>query len=595
MRIFQAASAGEDDKVALAKNPLGYKDSNGRTPLHFAAHHGHASTCKLLVQMSSSEKGAADARDADGATAAVLAAAKGHTEVLRVLARAGAKIDIAKANGVGAMHLAASGGYASTVSWLVDHLPFASVDAICSLGTPLHFSAGAGHADVCAILIKANCSLSASSDDGATPLLAAAAGNHGDIFRMMLDAEMKRGADADLAGLLLKRSNDGTTVLEAAAAGGCLAIIQAVIDVVPAPVVAQCVNSENADGVSPVEVAGMHGQVRAVDLLLPLTESPRLLGEDGERISSTALLEKCMNLARTKQAARSAEKDQSIGVMSAFKEEGNEAFKDRDYSRAKSLYNDGVAEYDRAVSASTFLSADAHTEDAAELQVRELVSQLCSNASACCLMGERPERLNTRMLLRSQRGLASCGHLGRKPTTVLVSATASWKCTRTLLNHFGNRAAWSVSRRQILVARRRNESFRQSISYFRSMQLWERSRQRSAAALPSVTTVLTTTMTMTFLLLWRFLLTRQARHIRRSQSTSTGAMPLQTSLADSSRKTDSIRRYCSESLTTCTPSSHRHRNKFIKIILSEIFIYHNNIISFSKNVQPFRLHSDTLI
>ena len=504
---------------------------------------------------------------------AVLAAAKGHTEVLRVLARAGAKIDIAKANGVGAMHLAASGGYASTVSWLVDHLPFASVDAICSLGTPLHFSAGAGHADVCAILIKANCSLSASSDDGATPLLAAAAGNHGDIFRMMLDAEMKRGADADLASLLLKRSNDGTTVLEAAAAGGCLAIIQAVIDVVPAPVVAQCVNSENADGVSPVEVAGMHGQVRAVDLLLPLTESPRLLGEDGERISSTALLEKCMNLARTKQAARSAEKDQSIGVMSAFKEEGNEAFKDRDYSRAKSLYNDGVAEYDRAVSVSTFLSADAHTEDAAELQVRELVSQLCSNASACCLMGGTPGTAEYKDALALAKRACELrpswskahyrvGQCYGKLEMHADAAQSFWK-SRSLEREQAADPSSKETQRKLQAI---DKLFQKHAALGK-----EQAAKRSGIAVrndsddddddydfSSPVEVPTDA--------------RQACHIRRSQSTSTGAMPLQTSLADSSRKTDSIRRYCSESLTTCTPSSHRHRNKFIKIILSEIFI-----------------------
>ena len=394
MRIYTAASQGDDDKIALTKNPLGYKDSNGRTPLHFAAHHGHVSTCKLLIQMS--EKDAVNICDSEGASALLLAAAKGHTDVVRVLKDMGAKMDAAKLNGVNALHLAASGGYVSTVEWLLETLPATLANASSEMGTPMHFAAGYGHAEVCRALLDAQIDLHALNEDGITALVAATASNQVEIVEMMVNYEKTREG-GDLLGLLMKRSKTGFMCLGVAAAGGSIEILKRIVAVVPSEMLSEIASAQNADadGQCPAEVAATAGHASAVDLLLPLTESDRVRKADGSRMNTTELLDKCMKVARDKEANRLSEMDQRIGVMSAFKEEGNDAFKNRDYAKAKSLYADGVATYEQSVKDSIFAPVSSETKDAVVLRARELASQLSSNASACCLMGEGKEGLQS--------------------------------------------------------------------------------------------------------------------------------------------------------------------------------------------------------
>ena len=465
MRIYTAASQGDDDKIALTKNPLGYKDSNGRTPLHFAAHHGHVSTCKLLIQMS--EKDAVNICDSEGASALLLAAAKGHTDVVRVLKDMGAKMDAAKLNGVNALHLAASGGYVSTVEWLLETLPATLANASSEMGTPMHFAAGYGHAEVCRALLDAQIDLHALNEDGITALVAATASNQVEIVEMMVNYEKTREG-GDLLGLLMKRSKTGFMCLGVAAAGGSIEILKRIVAVVPSEMLSEIASAQNADadGQCPAEVAATAGHASAVDLLLPLTESDRVRKADGSRMNTTELLDKCMKVARDKEANRLSEMDQRIGVMSAFKEEGNDAFKNRDYAKAKSLYADGVATYEQSVKDSIFAPVSSETKDAVVFRARELASQLSSNASACCLMGEG--RKGCRVLWSTLRKQASYDRNGQKRTTDSVNASPSLKCTQTPRKRFGTLAASKGNRRSIQKVKRRQENSELSTSSFSS-------------------------------------------------------------------------------------------------------------------------------
>ena len=89
--ILAAAAAGDVDEVAAVlsmDNRLARAtDAEGRTPLHLAAMHGHATTVDMLLHNSAEP----NARDGEGRTALALAEGAGHTEIAARLRAAGAR------------------------------------------------------------------------------------------------------------------------------------------------------------------------------------------------------------------------------------------------------------------------------------------------------------------------------------------------------------------------------------------------------------------------------------------------------------------------------------------------------------------------
>ena len=65
--------------------------ANGRTPLHYAAHHGNHETIMALLAWTHNE---IDVPDTDGGTTALMfAAGSGHVDAVNVLVAAGADVD----------------------------------------------------------------------------------------------------------------------------------------------------------------------------------------------------------------------------------------------------------------------------------------------------------------------------------------------------------------------------------------------------------------------------------------------------------------------------------------------------------------------
>lgn len=129
------------------------------SPLHWATNAGHESAVSFLVAARESGGGGApvDATDWKKLTALHLAAAAGHTSIVRILLQAGAHPD---AN-----------------------------DTICN--SPMHLAAFQGHLEVMQLLMQSGAPVNHSNTGGSTPLHWAAQQNQLEAVKLLL----KQGAD----------------------------------------------------------------------------------------------------------------------------------------------------------------------------------------------------------------------------------------------------------------------------------------------------------------------------------------------------------------------------------------------------------------
>ena len=105
-RLHEAVLAGDVDelKSALAAGAdVNARDSSGLTPLMQAANQGYV---LMVEQILTAPKVDIDARAADGATALFIAAVHGHKEIIEILMKAGADVNIPGPKGKSAVELA---------------------------------------------------------------------------------------------------------------------------------------------------------------------------------------------------------------------------------------------------------------------------------------------------------------------------------------------------------------------------------------------------------------------------------------------------------------------------------------------------------
>jgi ankyrin repeat protein len=106
-RVRELISAGADVDVR--------QPTKHGTPLQYAAMLGHGETVTALI----ANHATFNARDAEGQTPLLCAAAEGHADVVRRLLDAGANID-ASADGWTALHYAVSRGHTQLAQLLID-------------------------------------------------------------------------------------------------------------------------------------------------------------------------------------------------------------------------------------------------------------------------------------------------------------------------------------------------------------------------------------------------------------------------------------------------------------------------------------------
>lgn len=124
------------------------KDSQGVTPLHYAAQMGHIEIMEILISRGADVN---VSTSKDGAAPIHLASANGQLEAVRLLTKHGANVNKANNYRATPLHFAADHGYAAIVSLLIDH--GASVNAKASNGrTAMKAALAKGYPDVMEVL-----------------------------------------------------------------------------------------------------------------------------------------------------------------------------------------------------------------------------------------------------------------------------------------------------------------------------------------------------------------------------------------------------------------------------------------------------------
>lgn len=135
-----------------------------------------------------------DARNGDGETSALLAASRGHSEVLALVEHHGASLEAVDSRGVGVLHKACQACQGGTASVLLEAYGISADKADPTGTTPLHLAARGGDASLAQLLTgpigRADPSL--RDGDGNQALHIAAACGHLDVVKVMVE---KAGAD----------------------------------------------------------------------------------------------------------------------------------------------------------------------------------------------------------------------------------------------------------------------------------------------------------------------------------------------------------------------------------------------------------------
>jgi cytohesin len=190
VEVLLANGADVNAKVSVKMN-------EGWTPLHFAVAVGAASTVELLLA-----KGAeVNAKSSAGETPLWLAGARNQIPVAELLLAKGADVNASNNNGWSPLHEAVDGGHQRMVDFLLKNGadPNAKSTISSEKGTtPLHLAArfGDGRAAEVASLLKSRAEVDAKDSHGATPLIAALAGNNKQCAKIV-ELLLAKGADVN--------------------------------------------------------------------------------------------------------------------------------------------------------------------------------------------------------------------------------------------------------------------------------------------------------------------------------------------------------------------------------------------------------------
>uniref|UniRef100_A0A4W3H2G0 non-specific serine/threonine protein kinase n=1 Tax=Callorhinchus milii TaxID=7868 RepID=A0A4W3H2G0_CALMI len=301
---------------SLANYDINQVNKHGTPPLLVAAGCGNIQILNLLIK-----KGARiNLQDKSGSNAVYWAARHGHTETLKFLHEKECPLNVQDKSGETALHVAARYGNMEVVQYL------------CTIGanpnlqdrdqeTPLHCAAWHGYYTVAKVLCETGCNIYVKNKEGEAPLLSAAARGYVDIVECLMEhgANMDddghtalhlavRRCQIDVVRYLLSQgcfmdAQDrlGNTALHVACKDGNMAIVMALCD-------ANCsLDVPNKYGRTPLHLAANIGSldvIRHLCLAGAIVEAVSLVsdGRTAEDLARTEQHEQVANLlARLKK------------------------------------------------------------------------------------------------------------------------------------------------------------------------------------------------------------------------------------------------------------------------------------------------------
>ena len=236
------------------------KNVEEETPLHYAAFHGHLDVVKLLVSKSA----AVNAKTKSGATPVDYAAQQNHLDILKFLLENGADVTAASQNGFTLLHQCAWGCSKEIIELLIAKgiPPDAKTD---SGRTPLQMAALGGNLEAAKVLLAKGADVNHKGEEDWPPLYLAVKRGHKDLVPLLLES----GAKADI-----KQEKSQQTPLHLAAMQGYGEIAAMLLDKGADP------NAKDDNGRTPLYYACRYGNKNAAKILL---SKGAQWGEDAEK------------------------------------------------------------------------------------------------------------------------------------------------------------------------------------------------------------------------------------------------------------------------------------------------------------------------
>mmetsp|Transcript_9695 Transcript_9695/g.11043 ORF Transcript_9695/g.11043 Transcript_9695/m.11043 type:complete len:561 (-) Transcript_9695:1334-3016(-) len=377
-QIFEAAAHGDIEKLKLCTENfldgdydslLGYKDGNGRTPLHFAAHSGQVGICKLLCERCNIDWLTNKMVDNEGYSPMTLAIRSGHLDVVKLLHDNGVKMDESLITPK-ILFQAASSGNVDLLRYLMSNGAASHINEGSDAGTALHGATFARSPDCVKLLLDFGAQVDVTDSNGMTSLVVAAGLGATAIVSALLDA----GADP------LKAMNDGTTALHSAATTGNMETLAALVqNSSKHSKLKELLEAKNGHSQTAVEVALESKHLEAAEMIFQETKAIGLM-QDIPDISF--LIEKQQAQEKQLQNRLKSLKSECYDTCQSVKDEGNELFKTKCFNEASAKYEGGI-ELAASIIDKIGESASELSASTIEEIKSEVVAPLYSNACMC--------------------------------------------------------------------------------------------------------------------------------------------------------------------------------------------------------------------
>nr|KAG5709865.1 hypothetical protein BaRGS_032689 [Batillaria attramentaria] len=259
-------------------------DSNGATPLHYAAQNNFRETVDVFLAWKNN-----DEPDLEGRTAFMWAAGKGADNVLRVFFHH--SVDVQQEDKTGGT---------ATVQLLLQHC--AAINATDQAKhTPLFRACEMGHTDVVQVLIDCGARVDVLDEDGRSPLHWAALGGHAYICQILI----KYGVDPNI------RDHSGRSPLHCAAYGGYVNCMSALMEHQADP------NTQDKEGMTCLHWACSKGHLDAVKLLVENNAFPNHMEftEDRKKDKEPTKEEKILQEKVEKENVKKSEKSRKADIQ----------------------------------------------------------------------------------------------------------------------------------------------------------------------------------------------------------------------------------------------------------------------------------------